>query len=420
MEQWRAVMTVERIELMEWFKSLIKRFGVYRGDPTSHELELLGESQGRMQLVVKTRWLLIILLAIYGMYAGGFMYFSGNGADLRISQLLVLGGAMAAVVAYNLFYHRYFRELSHFVCINHLQILLDILFVTILIHYSGGALSWFWAVYLVLTLEASFLLERRGDVWFIGAVGGLIYGALLTAEFYGIIPPIGMPLIDPALQHNFVYVMLLWFWVSLMNGTVAIISAYLMAIIRKRENDLKLMVIKDQMTKLYNRGYFFRTLNSEIQRSLRYDHVFSVIFLDLDNFKKFNDTYGHLEGDRLLKAVAQIFRDNIRRSETEPPYDVDVPCRYGGEEFAIILPETPLKPGLDGDSSSSINALGFAERIRKDVERLDIDGRKATVSIGVASFPQHGSTPDALVKAADDALYRAKNGGKNRVELAVV
>ena len=413
-------MTAERIELMEWFKSLIKRFGVYRGDPTTQELEMLGETQVRMQLVVKTRWLLLILLICYGMYAGGFMYFSDNVSDLQLSQMLVLGGAMAAVVAYNLFYHRYFRELSHFVFINHLQILLDILFVTILIHYSGGALSWFWTVYLILTLEASFLLERRGDVWFIGAVGGLIYGALLTAEFYGVIPPIKMPLIDPTLQHNFVYVMLLWFWVSLMNGAVAIISAYLMAIIRKRENDLKLMVIKDQMTRLYNRAYFFKTLNSEIQRSLRYDHVFSVIFLDLDNFKKFNDTYGHLEGDRLLKGVAEIFRDNIRRSETEPPYDVDVPCRYGGEEFAIILPETPLKAGTTEERSSSINALGFAERIRRDVERLDIEGRNATVSIGVASFPQHGTTPDALVKAADDALYRAKNGGKNRVELAEV
>lgn len=411
-------MTAERIEGMGWFKALIKRFGVYRGDPTTQELEMLGETQVRMQLVVKTRWMLLILLTCYGVYAGGFMYFSSNVTDLQLSQMLVLGGAMAAVVAYNLFYHRYFRELSHFVFINHLQILLDILFVTILIHYSGGALSWFWTVYLILTLEASFLLERRGDVWFIGAIGGLIYGALLTAEFYSVITPIRMPLIDPALQHNFVYVMLLWFWVSLMNGTVAIISAYLMAIIRKRENDLKLMVIKDQMTRLYNRAYFFKTLNSEIQRSLRYDHVFSVILLDLDNFKKFNDTYGHLEGDRLLKGVAQVFRDNIRRSETEPPYDVDVPCRYGGEEFAIILPETPLKGGEQGERSSSINAMAFAERIRRDVERLDIDGRKATVSIGVAAFPQHGTTPDALVKAADDALYRAKHGGKNRVELA--
>jgi diguanylate cyclase (GGDEF)-like protein len=274
-------------------------------------------------------------------------------------------------------------------------------------------LSWFWTVFLILTLEASFLLERKGDAWFIGAVGGLMYGALITLEFYDVIPPLKMPFINPELQHNFIYEMLMWFWVSIMNGTVAIMGAFLMSIIRDRERELRLLVIKDQMSNLYNRAYFFKTLNSEIQRSRRYDRVFSLIFIDLDNFKQYNDTYGHLEGDKLLKAVAQVFRSNVRRSETDPPYDVDVPCRYGGEEFAIVLPETPLRTG-----GGSLDALSFAERVRKYVEEIELDGRRITVSIGVAAFPTHGSSPDALVKAADDALYRAKEEGKNRVVCA--
>lgn len=411
-------MKPDRVEGATWFKMLIKRVGIFKGDPTTQELEMLAEIQGRVRLVVKTRWLLLFLLGLYGVYAGLFFCFSANCSSVGYPQLAVLGGSIAAVVAYNLFYQFYYRELSHFLFINHIQIMLDILFVTILVHFSGGALSWFWSVYLILTLEAAFLLERKGDAWFIGAIGGLIYGALLTAEFYDIIPSRSMPFIDPALQHNFAYVMLMWFWVSIMNATVAIIGAFLMTVIRKREQDLKLMVIKDQMTNLYNRGYFFKSLNSEIQRCLRYNHVFSVILLDLDNFKQYNDTYGHLEGDKLLKTVAQIFRDNVRRSETDPPYDVDVPCRYGGEEFGIILPETPLTMAEGDSRSKNINAFSFAERIRKDVANLDMDGRKITVSIGVAAFPMNGLSPDALIKAADDALYKAKETGKNRVELA--
>src|SRR6266702_2869061 len=177
------------IELTKWFRSLMKHFGTYRGDPTTRELEVLAEVQGRIRLVIKTRWILLLLLCIYGVYAGGFFYFS-RGVSLTNAQMGVLLGSLLEVIAYNLFFQRYYRELSHFAFINHFQILLDIFFVTILIHFSGGALSWFWTVYLVITLEAAFLLERKADVWAIGAVGGLIYGALLTVEFYHIIPHI--------------------------------------------------------------------------------------------------------------------------------------------------------------------------------------------------------------------------------------
>jgi diguanylate cyclase (GGDEF)-like protein len=173
------------------------------------------------------------------------------------------------------------------------------------------------------------------------------------------------------------------------------------------------------MTKLYNRNYFFKELNSEIQRSIRYGHVFSIVFLDIDHFKEFNDTFGHLEGDRLLKEFAGILRKNVRRSETNPPYDIDVPCRYGGEEFGIILPETPIGRKMEEPcSQGEMNAAAFAERIREEIESMMVLGKRITVSIGIASFPCHGNTPDELVKAADDALYLAKKAGKNRIVIS--
>ena len=204
-----------------------------------------------------------------------------------------------------------------------------------------------------------------------------------------------------------------------MTVAMTIIGSHIVGVTRRRERTLKQLAVKDQTTKLYNRSYFFKGLNSEIQRSIRYDHVFSIIFLDIDHFKEFNDMFGHLEGDRALKELAGILRKNVRRSETNPPYDIDVPCRYGGEEFSIILPETPTNTTVKGPcSSEEMNAVAFAERIRQEIESLRVQGKKITVSIGIASFPDHGNTPDELVKAADDALYQAKRSGKNRIVIA--
>jgi diguanylate cyclase (GGDEF)-like protein len=396
---------------------MVQRLAFHRGDPTGTKLEALAETRGRMLLVIKTRWILLLLLCFYGLYAGSLVLCSRAVDAIEIVPAAALAGSLLAAILFNLFFHLLYRELSSFPLVNHLQILLDIIITSVIIHYSGGIFSPFWPVYAILALEASLLLEGMGGVWALCTIASLAYGALIWAESVALVPSVSIPFSEDGLRRDAVYCLLMWSWVSTLTAAMGIIGLMVAGVVRRRESALKQLVVKDQMTGLYNRGYFFKELNSEIQRSIRYNHVFSVIFLDIDDFKNFNDSFGHLEGDRLLKEVARILRSKARRSETDPPYDIDVPCRYGGEEFSVILPETPIRTTGHG-LTEGMNALAFAERIRQEVASLAGSGTGITVSIGVAAFPEHGITPDELVRTVDEALYRSKKEGKNRIVIA--
>jgi len=401
-------------------RKIMKKISIYSTDsPTQEELELVKEQANRALLVIKARWLVLIFLVIYGLLTGGF-YAAGGYFDIIEANFFVPAFALLAVVAYNAWYHYSYRWFSHIKFLNHAQVIFDMLVVTVIVHFSGGVVSWFWTMYLLLILEAAMLIDRKVDTWLLGGFAGLLYGMLLAAEYHDVIPPVKMPFEDSSLQHNFTYEMIVWSWVMVMNIAVATISTYLMSVIRDREKRMRQLIITDGLTGLYNRSYFFHRLNSEIERCKRYERIISILMLDLDNFKVFNDTFGHLEGDELLKNVADIIKDNIRQGSNGNPYDVDIPCRYGGEEFAIILPETS-----SGESVSVAErlrskvqtkaALMCAERIRAKIEQMDMDGKGITVSIGVSTYGIHGLNGDELVRMADDALYKAKKGGKNRV-----
>ena len=161
----------------------------------------------------------------------------------------------------------------------------------------------------------------------------------------------------------------------------------------------------DPKTGLYNARHFGRVFGDELARSIRYGHPLSVLMVDLDLLREINNTFGHLAGDAVLCAVADVFRSQLRH--------YDVAARFGGEEFSILLPETPVE-----------KALEIAERIRRAVAERSVDVSTssepihATVSIGVASFPSDGADQNALVHQADLAVYRAKLQGRNRVQAA--
>jgi diguanylate cyclase (GGDEF)-like protein len=407
-------MNFRDIERTTVFKILVRHLGFYRGDPTSQELEKLAEIRRRMLLVIRIRWILVLLLCVYGLIAGILIRCTYPAAASSFHSLPLVF-SLLAVISCNLFYRLLFLELSHFLSIYHLQIFLDIILLTVIIHYSGGISSPLCSLYPFLAMEATLLLEKKRDLWGCCIAAISVFGVLVFGENVGFPLPVSMSLDGRDLLYN----VLVWSWVASLSVAITSIVSHVIGTSRRREEAMKHLVIKDQMTKLYNREYFFKELNSEIQRSIRYNHVFSIVFLDIDDFKKFNDTFGHLEGDRLLRELARILRNNSRRSETDPPYDIDVPCRYGGEEFAVILPETPIRYSGDGlRTSDGMNAAAFADRIRRETEALSVNASKVTVSIGIASFPRHGRMPDDLVRSADEALYRAKHCGKNSVVIA--
>ena len=170
--------------------------------------------------------------------------------------------------------------------------------------------------------------------------------------------------------------------------------------IRLREA-LRAQSIKDPLTGLYNRRYLEETLDREIRRAVRGEQALGILMLDLDHFKKFNDTYGHDAGDTVLRETASFLSRSIRAE--------DVVCRFGGEEFVVILPTAEL---------SAAHARG--ERICSRLRELNVrhQGQSLgaiTVSVGVAALPLHGTSPKELLDAADAALYRAKGEGRDRV-----
>ncbi len=173
-----------------------------------------------------------------------------------------------------------------------------------------------------------------------------------------------------------------------------------------KTEELKKLTITDHLTGLLNRRYLYERLKDEIARSERYGHYLSLLMLDLDGFKYCNDTYGHLFGDKILKIIAETLLTTVR--------SMDIVARYGGDEFMIILPETRESLAQD-----------IAERLRNSVASKVILPEDAagsgshtlTTSIGIVCYPDHGDTLEALLERVDVALYRAKNKGKNRIEV---
>ena len=260
-----------------------------------------------------------------------------------------------------------------------------IVFLTALVLLTGNAISPFFFIYPLLVGGAALIAKPPVTVAL----------TLETAVAYGIAATAGW-LDGDSIRDSLVRVGInIAALVLLVYAGIAIARVQR----RTREAAIRLSTI-DSMTELYNRGYFFNSVEREMQRSRRFRRGFCLLMMDLDGLKGINDRFGHYQGDLVLRAVANVIRSGLRA--------VDVPARYGGDEFVALLPETEA-PG----------AYLVAEKIRQGVSALVVESNGQTIpaslSIGLVSFPEDGETADALMIAADQAMYSSKRLGKNRV-----
>lgn len=197
-------------------------------------------------------------------------------------------------------------------------------------------------------------------------------------------------------------------WLELIYPLIFSIGAFTVAYIVKyliKSRDFEqqyILATTDGLTELYNHRYFQEQIRMQVEQAKRYSSNFSLIIIDIDFFKKFNDTFGHQSGDAVLRQVAQTLKKNVRAT--------DIVCRYGGEEMSIILPNT-----------SKDEAFSTAQKICERVasKKFKLTGDKethVTISLGVATFPFDGDTASAIIESADKRLYTAKNSGRNQVK----
>ena len=272
--------------------------------------------------------------------------------------------------------------------INNIEIIVFIIVFTIVIYISGANVSQYKFLYLCIIVTTT--IQQ-------GLKHGLVVSCISSAVI------LGMDLyIMPGVDVN------IYFENDLILAGIFILTAWPLGFYVKIEGEhikkLENMVNIDGLTEVYNHRYFHDKLKEKIERGRKDNTPISMIFIDIDYFKHYNDLYGHQKGDYVLKELAGIVTNSVREK--------DIVARYGGEEFAVIL-----------DNTTEDEAIKIAENIRANVENTYFEGEenqpqgKITASIGLSIFPDKAKDEIELIKSADDALYRAKFFNKNRVEI---
>jgi diguanylate cyclase (GGDEF)-like protein len=332
------------------------------------------ELRGISRTVAEIHWLLLILVLLYLVFGGDR---SDPEADAAVSAGLFFYAALVVSFRYANFYK---RETRWKIAIEALGM---IAFITWVLWYTERLASPLVNLYLLPVITSSLTLGKLATLANVGLIAAcyILLGSMSFEEMLSLRFAAGFAAqLGPVLL-------------------VAYITTMFSADIRYGLQHAKLLSETDELTGLFNTRGFAIAANRLFGQAMRYGRAASVLMIDCDNLKTVNDSHGHDAGNRLLRQVANAVQSELRAT--------DVPARYGGDEFIVLLPETPPKGALD-----------VAERIRNAIggRALGIDGQQvaATVSIGIACYPEDGRSLDALAARADRALYQAKQEGRNK------
>jgi diguanylate cyclase (GGDEF)-like protein len=355
-------------------RQLLSRRGIHHSDEGLEEVlgTVAAETVNRAVRVLAWSFILIVLVS-------ASVSQLWQPVQPQIFATLTLAGAFVLVV----------HELMPPTRVGAMRSFLEgsaaIVFVTMVVVLTGNASSPFFFVYALLVGGAALVAPPAVTI-LLAAEAAVAYGIAAFAR----------PLAGEAARDALIRVAVNLLALVLLAFAGIFISRLLR---RTRDAAIRLSTV-DSLTHLANRAYFFNAVDREIQRSKRFGRGFCLLMMDLDGLKAINDRFGHYQGDLILRGVAHVVRSGLR--------GVDVPARYGGDEFVALLPET-----------DATGAYVVAEKIRLGVSELRVEGAaeqmRTSLSIGVVTYPEDGQTADELMIAADEAMYSSKRLGKNRV-----
>lgn len=335
------------------------------------------ELRGFTRTVAEIEWLLLILVLLYQVVLP---------LDQEASAALAMAMFFFAAFVLSFHYANFYRTETHWKIT--IETLMMTVFVTWVLAYTGGPESPLQNLYILVIIVSALTLGKIVTLAELALIAGCYIWLAYPLEAGDLMSlPYGAKLLAQLAP------MLL----------VAYITSMLSADLRHAFSNVKLLSETDDLTGVLNMRAFGTLAERVSQQAGRYARPFSVLMIDSDSLKQVNDTLGHEAGNRLLQQTVECIQSRLRQT--------DLIARYGGDEFVALLPETPCN-----------GAAGVAERIRKSVETTPLVTREstvsATVSIGIASFPDHGVDFETVLEKADQAMYASKAAGKNRVTVS--
>jgi len=334
------------------------------------------ELRGFTRTVAEIEWLLLILVMLYQVVLA---------PDEEASAALSMAMFFFAAFVLSFHYANFYRKETHWKIA--LETWVMIIFITWVLSFTGGVDSPLHDLYILVVIVSALTL---------GKLATLLEMALIAACYIWLGSPqqqadlLSLPFGTKLLAQ--VSPMLL----------VAYITTMLSADIRRAYGHMKVLSETDELTGVLNMRAFTAVAERAFFQAERYARPFSILMIDSDSLKQVNDRYGHETGNRLLRLTVECIQGQLRQT--------DLVARYGGDEFVVLLPETPTS-----------GAVGVADRIRRSMETAPLPTRdgvvNATVSIGIAGYPNHGADFESVLERADQAMYASKTGGKNRTSM---